>query len=47
MVTGMPSAGSEMMSEGIMKSFQEARKEKMPTVALIGARSGKTIRQKT
>ena len=30
-----------MISDGIMKSFHEARNAKMPTVALIGASSGK------
>ena len=35
-----------MISDGIMKSFQEARKAKMPTVAFIGASSGKISLQK-
>jgi hypothetical protein len=34
------------MSCGIMKSFQDCRKAKMPTVALIGASSGSTIFRK-
>ncbi len=34
-----------MISDGIMKSFHEARKAKIPTVALIGASSGKISRQ--
>ncbi len=38
--------GSAVMSDGSMKSFHEARKAKMPTVAFIGARSGRMIRQK-
>jgi hypothetical protein len=38
--------GFAVMSEGIMKSFQEARKAKIPTVAFIGASSGKISLQK-
>ncbi len=34
-----------MISDGIMKSFHAYRNAKIPTVALIGARSGKISRQ--
>ena len=41
------SAGSEMISEGIMKSFHDWMKAKIPTVAHIGPSSGRIRRQNT